>query len=390
VSRNRRPGRGGWESADRQNSQSSPKRVHVYYPAMEDRHVPDSKVSRILLVRPSALGDVARTVPALVTLRKAYPHAKIDWLVARSYTELLRHHPDLNDVLPFDRKRFGQMYYNPAAAWEALTWCRQLRKARYDLVVDLQGLLRSGIFTRITGAPRRIGFANAREGAAMAYTEKYDIDPQMHTVDRMLTLLASAGMTLHHDMTLYPGQADVQWVREYLDQHGGADAPYACIAPTAQWLCKCWPLEHYTRTARRLLEMDSVGRRVVVIAAPHEQVMLQPMLNELNSPAVLMPKMNVGQMLAMLSRTSLLVCNDSGPLHMAVGLNRAIVSIFGPTDPAVVGPYRRMETVVSAGPVDLATQHYFRHNRQDQSLISKVTPEAVWEKIDEQLATRAK
>lgn len=356
--------------------------------------------ARVLLVRPTALGDVARTVPALVTLRNAYPNAQIDWLVAEAYTQLLDAHPAVNSLIPFARKRMGQ-FWNPAAMGEAYSFLGTLRKNRYDLVVDLQGLLRSGIFTRITGAKRRIGFANAREGAPLAYTEKYNLDPQMHTVDRMVGLLVAAGFTPSHDMRLYPRQADVAWVHNYFTNQNTQDnsastnsvsanlgelEPYACIAPTAQWRCKCWPLEMYSKTVKRLLEMPKTARRVMMIFAPGEREYVQPLLDEFaDNPAVVAPKMSVGQMLAMLSGASMVVCNDSGPLHMAVGLDRPIVSIFGPTDPNVVGPYRRMETVVSPGPVDLETQRYFRHNRMDQSLIAKVSFEDVCAKMDEQL-----
>lgn len=351
-------------------------------------------LSRVLLVRPTALGDVARTVPALVTLRNACPNAHIDWLVADGYTQLLEAHPALNGVIPFARKRMGQ-FWNPTAMGEAFTFLKNLRTARYDLVVDLQGLLRSGLFTRITGARRRIGFANAREGAHLCYTEKHHLDPQIHTVDRMVGLLEAAGFTPSHDMRLYPLPTDTAWVQQYFAAQNNQPTsstpaePYACIAPTAQWRCKCWPLEQYVKTIKHLLSKPETAIRVVVIFAPQEREYVQPLLDAFaDNPAVVSPKMTVGQMLAMLSGASMVVCNDSGPLHMAVGLSRPIVSIFGPTDPAVVGPYRRMETVVSPGPVDLQTQHYFRHHREDQSLISKVTFEEVCAKMDEQLAMK--
>lgn len=372
----------------------------LYYPAMMSSDDSSSIVDgarrrpRVLLVRPTALGDVARTVPALVMLRTAYPDAHIDWLVAEAYTSILQGHPALNGVIPFARKRMGQ-FWNPMAMRDALSFCMNLRRSKYDLVVDLQGLLRSGIFTRVTGAPRRIGFVNAREGAALAYTEKYALDPQIHTVDRMVGLLAAAGFAPSEDMRLYPLQADVQWVNDYFAKLEGAGdrtpdhvaEPYACIAPTAQWRCKCWPIEMYIRTVKHMLSRPEKAKRVVIIFAPHERAQVQPLLDAFaDEPRVVSPSMRVGQMLAMLAGTSMLVCNDSGPLHMAVGLGRRIVSIFGPTDPNVVGPYRRLETVVSAGPVDMQTQYYYRHHREDQGLIAKVTYEQVVAKMEEQWA----
>ena len=148
-----------------------------------------SKAPRILIVRPSALGDVSRTVGCAVELRRQFPQAEIHWLVARAFADVVRHHPAVDAVVLFDRaglRKFGRSW---RATRDGLAFARQLRRAGYDRVYDLQGLFRSGLFTRLTGAPYRCGFANSREGAAMFYTHKYHVDPNLHTVDRMMSLL---------------------------------------------------------------------------------------------------------------------------------------------------------------------------------------------------------
>src|SRR5690606_322475 len=108
------------------------------------------------------------------------------------------------------------------------------------------------------------------------------LDPHMHTVDRMLGLLEAAGMAPCHDMTLHPGQAELSQIRRMLGQwFGDEQAAFTCIAPTAQWVCKCWPIEHYAAVARRLLQRDDAGRRIVILCAPHERERVRPMLDEL-------------------------------------------------------------------------------------------------------------
>lgn len=330
---------------------------------------------RILIIRPSALGDVARTVPALVTLRRAHPDATIDWLVQDTFTDVVAPHPALNEVIPFARSRFAK----PSAALEFFRWVKTLKARNYDMVFDLQGLFRSGFITRRTGAPKRIGFANAAEFAHLAYTEKHHVDRTLHTVDRMLGLLDSAGYETVRDMNLYISAADQQWLNETC-----GNERYACIAPTARWLCKCWPADRFAEIARRLLDQLNVSK-LVFIASPSERDQVQPIIDALGPDApVLFPKTTVGQMSAVISRCEMLVCNDSGPLHIAVGFDRPIVTIYGPTNPGTIGPYQRADTVVQAKDITLEQMSQYRKVRDDQSLISKVTVEDVWNKVIEQ------
>lgn len=344
--------------------------------------------TRVLLIRPSALGDVSRTVPALVSLRAAMPEARIDWLVQDIFADAVEHHPALNSVVPFARKELSRFGLSPAATSAGLRFARQLRQNRYDLVIDLQGLFRSGLFTRVTGARRRVGFANARELGWLGYNVRCDVDASMHTVDRMLTLLERIGITAVRDMRLHLGPDDRRWLGTFLDEHGLKGKPYVVIAPTAKWLCKCWPIGEYIELAKHLLGTGEAGEKVIILAAPGsgEQQQIQPLRDALPPDKVLFPTTSVGQMMALLSEARLLVCNDSAPLHIAVGFARPIVTIFGPTDPALVGPYHRDDTVVRPPGIEKQGLLRYRHHKDDQSLIATVSMEAVRAKIAEQLA----
>lgn len=342
---------------------------------------------RVLIVRPSALGDVCRTVPALVTLRHTLPSARIDWLVNETFADAVVAHRDLNGVIKFPRDRFAAMWRRPWRLREAIAWSRRLRGPGYDLAIDLQGLFRSGLFTRLTRAPQRVGYANARETAHRAYNSGHHVDGNLHAVDRMLALLAAEGCQPQHDLRLYLADADAQWGERYLLQHIGEDEPFVTIAPTARWRCKCWPIDSYITIAKRLLDAGHLGRRIIALSAPDERANAQPLVDALGD-RVLFPVTTVGQMMAVVSRASLLLCNDSAPLHVAVGFNRPIVTIFGPTDPALVGPYRRGETVVQPPGIDHMNLSRYRRHRDDQSLISRVSVEMVWDKLIEQVESR--
>jgi len=340
---------------------------------------------RVLIVRPSALGDVSRTVPALVTLRETHPHAHIDWLVQEEFVDVISAHPALDGVIRFPRKRFGSALYNPQAAIQMLKWLRGLGENQYDLAVDLQGLLRSGLFTRFTGAGKRLGFANAREGAALVgrYTHRYQIDTRLHAVDRMLGLLEADGCEIAHDMRLYVPAADAQWLEGFISP----EVDFVCLAPTARWACKCWPIENWIDLAQRILDLK-VASKIVVLAGPDEKTQIKPLLDAFNDAdsSLIYPRTTVGQMMALLQRCKALVSNDSAPLHIAVGLDRPVVGIYGPTDPALVGPYRRVDAVVQPEVISPQDMINYRKRRDDQRLIARIDVDRVWQNLQLQLS----
>lgn len=340
---------------------------------------------RVLIIRPSALGDVSRTVPALVSLCLAMPQARIDWLVNEGFADAVRYHPALAGVVPFARRRLAAMLRSPAVAREARAFLSSLREARYDLVFDLQGLLRSGFFAWTTRAPRRVGFADAAELGWMGCNRRHRIDPELHTVDRMLTLVEAEGVAAVRDMRLYVGAEDRRWADAYLAERSIKAGGYFTIAPTARWLCKCWPIERYVQVVRRLLDTGLAGSAGVILAAPSEREQIRPLIEALGAGAPMhVPQTTVGQMMALLSRTSLLVCNDSAPLHIAVGFDRPIVSIFGPTDPKRVGPYRRPDAVLEPEELRGVRRVDYRHRREDQSIIAGVSFDRVWDAVQAQ------
>ena len=352
---------------------------------------------RVLIVRPSALGDVARTVPALATVSRHWPDAQVDWLVNTPFADVIAAHPALSQVIAFDRQRLAGFARRRDATRAGLELWRTLRHNNYDVVYDLQGLARSGLLTRLTHAPRRVGFADARELAWLGYNVRHRVDGYRHTVDQMLALLAGEGMQPVYDLQLHVPPSDRRWLDAFLHEHH-LQAGYACVAPTARWRCKCWPTPKYAQLIQRLLASGLAGDRVVIIAAPGEREQVHDLLSRLPAERrghVLWPTTSVGQMMAILSRSRLLVSNDSAPLHVAVGLARPVVAIFGPTDPARVGPYGRARSVVQPASLRAAHRHHhpnpraYRIHPDDQSLIDEVTVEQVWERVEEEVARQA-
>jgi len=327
-------------------------------------------------------------------LRQAHPVAKINWLVNTAFADAIAHPPMLDGVVGFDRRTLSGFGWRLPATREGFGLWRQLRRSRYDAVYDLQGLARSGLLTWLTRSPRRVGFADAREGSRLGYNTRHVVDQSAHTVDRMITLLTADGLPKPEqpDMQLYVGADDRQSVDELAKQEGIEAQRYACIAPTAKWRCKCWPIEHYTQIAIRLLtQSDDRVKRLVVLASPHEREQVQPMIDalEANKAAasrVYLPSTSVGQLMAWIQHARLLICNDSASLHMAVGLGTPSVSIFGPTDPRTVGPYQQDGSVVQAEPAKQPGFVFdYRRLDDDNRLISQVGIDEVWQQCLHQL-----
>jgi lipopolysaccharide heptosyltransferase I len=297
--------------------------------------------SNILLIRPSALGDVARSVPALASVRRAMPDARIDWLVEQGFEEIIAHHPALSNVVSFPKKaikaamrrlRFGPL----------LEFRRSLRAARYDCVIDLQGLARSAAMAYATGAPRRVGLANARELGWLAYTLRVEADLEMHSVDRMLAIIDGMGIEPVKDMRLFPPPA----AREWLAAQPWAKQPYAVLAPTSRWPAKQWPAARFAALASSLRVM---GLTIVIVGGRGEHAQCGPLLELAARDSGIIDLIGgtgIGQLMATIERSSLVVANDSAALHIATGLSRPLVALYGPTRVHRVGPYGRDADVI--------------------------------------------
>ncbi|MEM1107695.1 MAG: glycosyltransferase family 9 protein [Planctomycetota bacterium] len=328
---------------------------------------------------------MARTVPCLTSLRNAYPEAQIDWLVGSAFVDAVRAHPALTGVVPFDRKK-------KSTVWPLLG---RLRSAKYDLVFDLQGLLRSGFYSWGTRAATRVGYANAREFGWLGYNHRHRIDPTLHAVPRMTALLSAEGIGVANNLSLYVPTEDTAWAEAFASENQLTPGRYACVAPTAQWGCKCWPLPRYVELTRRLLERSDIDH-VVVLAAPHEKPAVEAGFKELDASLhkrVVVPTTSVGQLMALIRDARLLLCNDSAPLHLAVGLDTPTVSLFGPTDPALVGPppaeivgaeFASKHRVLRSPSADGQTFNYRAH-REDNTLIAELSSNDVWSAVDDAL-----
>lgn len=271
-------------------------------------------VSRILVVRLGAMGDILHALPAVAALRMSFPEAEVCWAAAPRWRDLLHGNPLVDEFIEFDRRRAGGWF----RAWRAL------RRERFDLAIDFQGLWQSALVATIARSSRVIGYerAQAREGgAAVFYTETVHAMAS-HVVDRNLELSAAAGALRRvHEFPLPAGRPEGNL----------PDTPFVLANPLAGWVSKQWPLEHYQTLALQL--RDSLGLPLVVNGPPGSERLLRQIT------AAIPHTSSVSGLIHATRRAAAVVGVDSGPLHLAAALGKPGVAIFGPTDPVRNGPY---------------------------------------------------
>ncbi len=298
---------------------------------------------RICLIKPSALGDVVQTLPVLAALRRKWPDAEITWVIASGLAGLLEGHPHLDDVILFDRKSF-----RGTGLWSAgrRLW-RTLRQRRFDLTIDLQGLLRSGLMTLATGSPVRIGLANAREAAWLAYTHRVPVPTlDMPALDRYWLLVRALGIA-DDPPAAQLGLTDThrQWVGSICC---GLPRPWVVCAPGAQWETKRWPAEKYAAVLGQLALRNKAS--IVLIGGPGEEALTAEVRGRLPGGVTALDlggKTPLLSLAAVLEQADVLLSGDTGPMHLAAALGTPCVSLFTCTSPLRAGPRGEQHTVLA-------------------------------------------
>jgi heptosyltransferase I len=325
---------------------------------------------KILLIKLSAVGDVVHTIPVLNKLRLRYPTAQLDWLVTPAIAELLRHHPAITNVIEFEREAWSTPWrLAPFASYARLA--AKLRRAAYDLVVDMHGQFRTAALTLATGASARIGFdrpragvwdasprkfpeqarkhawQGAREGSWVAYTHHIPVPTlDLHAVDRYLNVGPILGLDRESADFSFPiPQSAISGVETLLAQHGVNSTDIVIMAPGTIWETKQWGSDRFAKVARHFL---SKGFAVILIGSQRERVVCEEVAALAPGAIDLAGMTALSELAALIRRSAISVTNDSGPMHLAVALDRPVVSIFGPTDPVWIGPYRRANAVLHA------------------------------------------
>jgi lipopolysaccharide heptosyltransferase I len=341
---------------------------------------------RIAILKPSALGDIVHALPVLTALRRRFPNAFISWIVNRAYQSLLDGHPDLDETLAFDRGAARHGLLRALASYR--DFAVALRQRRFDLVIDLQGLFRSGVMALVTGARRRVGLGCAREGARWFYTDVVPVpdSDHSHAVDRCWRVAEALGAADEPPRFVVPVAAEARlWAERQLT---ALPQPWLALAVGSRWLTKRWPPEHFAVLAEHALRRR--GGSAVFVGSAEESSLADQVAARLAAPTLnLSGRTTLPQLAALLQRADVLLANDTGPLHLAVALGRPVVAPYTCTKTALNGPYRGPFGSPVGGAVETGVAcggSYLRRCPTRMECMTELTPARLTPLLDEVLA----
>ena len=309
---------------------------------------PQALMPRILIVRMSALGDIVHALPVLAALRRAWPGAQVDWIVDEAYASILTLAEGLHQRVIVRARESGS---SPGAvsfggAMGYLKAVHYLRARKYDAALDLQGLLKSAVWARLSGAARVIGFdrAHLREPLAAAfYSEAVVPLNATHVIQKNLSILTALGLPPGVvELPLHPVAASATTAA--IVAAGGA-TKYAVLNPGAAWPNKRWPADRFGSLAARL--HASTGLRTLVTWGPNERPLAEEVAAASDGAAVPAPPTAIADLAVIMRDAALVVSGDTGPLHIAAAMGAPLVGLYGPTWPERNGPWNPDDQVIS-------------------------------------------
>lgn len=296
---------------------------------------------KILILKPSSLGDVVQALPVLRLLKQQLPQSEIYWWIESTLAPLLEGDPDLAGLALFERRlwaapsRWGRL-------WRSVRW---MRDQAFDWVIDLQSLARSGIFAWLANGQLTVGLDEPREGARGFY-DLAAPRPSFHThaVDWYLAVLPLLGVPVHWNF---------QWIHEQPSVAAAlrqkwplGNAKWIILQPGARWLNKRWPDGHFAELVRRLAAARP-DLRFAILGGEQDRALGETIARIETARCLnLTGKISLPEMVEWIRLCHLMVTNDTGPMHVAAALGKPVVALFGPTEPSRTGPYGQLDHVL--------------------------------------------
>lgn len=311
-------------------------------------------VSRILIVKLSAIGDVVHTLPLLEVLGDKFEHAKIDWLVEEDSSQIIEGHPKLNRVIVSRRKSWQKKILSIkdflSVIREVNEFIKDLRTYRYDLVIDIQGLLKSGILVALSRGNRKIGMDDSREGARLFVNERpVPVEKDIHAIDRYLKLAECLGCDISNRKGLIPiSERDRFNINSKLGYNALNEKRFICINPMAKWKTKLWDPERFAVLADRI--QKDLSCEIVFTGGRQDCAIINSISGMMKkTPINLAGRTTLRELAFLYSGSLALITTDTGPMHIAAAMDCKVVALFGPTAPWRTGPYGTGHRIITAG-----------------------------------------
>ncbi len=332
-----------------------------------------TQYKKILIIKPSSLGDVVHSLPLLHALKSCFPDASVHWVLARGLEGLLDGHPLIDRLWIINKdgwKKGSRVFDTLRELWML---SKDLRSERYDLVIDLQGLLRSGLIAKLSFAPLIIGFGEAREGSKFLYTYRIKGGRDIHAVDRYLTIAKYLGCAaVNNSFPLIDAPESMITRNKF-----GLPDTYAVIVPGARWETKKWPPERFGKVVRELPVPS------LILGSSGDIDVAEEIVAQSEGRAVsLAGKTSLRELVSIIQHALFMLTNDTGPMHIAAAASVPVYAVFGPTSEQRTGPYGSGHTVFRA-PMDCAP--CFRKECDTAACMKEVTAEEVLRKIQKEM-----
>jgi heptosyltransferase I len=345
-------------------------------------------LSRILIIKLGSIGDVVHTLPAVADLKYAFPEIQVDWLVERKASVILTGNPLLHEVIEVDTQSWRRSPLGGTILKDIIRKISHLRRQRYDLALDFQGLWKSAAFGYFSGAKRLIGFdrENLREPSCrLLYDEAVIHDDGVHHVIDIYRLLSrrlgAAPRTCHFELNV--PVKDEAYITSQLSLH--QTEKFVILNPGGGWETKNWDPKNYAELCQRLRQ--SLGLKSVITWGPGEEDLVEKLRQFCRTdPPAIFPT-TIPQYIALARRAVLFVGGDTGPMHLASACGTPVVGIFGPTDPRRNGPFHSEDRVVFHR-VDCGPCYKRSCVKYQQKCIRLVTVDEVFEAVEERLGQK--
>ncbi len=344
---------------------------------------------KILIVRLSALGDIVHALPVLAAIKKAIPSASVDWLVEENYASILSIASGLRRRVIVRARRSFQTtdsvsFGGVLGYWQAASF---LRSQKYDAALDLQGLIKSAVWARATGASRVIGFdvASLREPQAGAlYTETVTPPNASHVIEKNLSILSALALTPGAlELPLSPSASEPTTAAIAA---AGGPRRYIVLNPGAAWPNKRWPPDRFGALAASL--RDRTGLRSLITWGPSERELADTVVAASSGAATAAPATSVSDLAVLMRDAALVVSGDTGPLHIAAAMGTPLVGLYGPTWPERNGPWDPSDVVISRAGVCVC--HHKRQCLRGAPCINEITMQEVVTASEQRLGKSAR
>lgn len=351
---------------------------------------------KVIIMNPFGIGDVLFSMPIVTVLKRCYPGAKISYLCNKRAYDLLKMHPDLSRIYVFEKDEYRELWRRTklGCAWKVVSIFRDLMREHFDLAIDLSLGGRYGMYLQWMGVRRRVGFNYRQRGRFL--TDKVTIDGfhDRHAVEYYLDILRLLGLSLREEdslVTIYLSPDDIRWAKEFLKSSGIREgALLAGVIPGcgASWGADAkyrrWDTAGFARVIDSLYER--YGANSILFGDMNEVGICDAISGMVaHKPISACGKTTIGQFAALLKECSVVVTNDGGPLHIASSVHAKTVSLFGPVDERVYGPYPKSErhiTVTSQAACRPCYRNFKYVACPTQKCLKDITPEAVLEAVD--------